>query len=58
MPVNRLLIVDDDPRVCRMVERIAERLSLEAFTPDGPDHFETTYEYFHLDALLLDLCLG
>ena len=58
MPVKQLLIVDDDPRVCRMVERIAARLSLEALTLDRPDHFETTYEYFRPDAILLDLCMG
>jgi EAL domain-containing protein (putative c-di-GMP-specific phosphodiesterase class I) len=57
MPVKRLLIVDDDPRVCRMVERIAERSSLETFALDQADHFETTYEYFHPDAILLDLCM-
>ena len=58
MPVKRLLIVDDDPRVCRLIERIAARSSLEAFALDRPGQFESTYEYFQPDAILLDLCMG
>ncbi len=58
MPVKRLLIVDDDPRVCRMIECIAARSSLEVFALDRPGQFETTYEYFQPHAILVDLCSG
>jgi len=58
MSVKRLLSVDDDRRVCRMIECIAARSSLEVFARDRLGRFETTYEYFQPDAILLDLCSG
>lgn len=57
MSVKRLLIVDDDPRVCRTIERIAERSNFDVFSLDQSIRFEAAFEYFQPDVILLDLCM-
>lgn len=57
MSVKRLLIVDDDPRVCRIIERIAERSHFDVFSLDQSNRFEAAFEYFQPDAIFLDLCM-
>ena len=57
MSVKRLLIVDDDPRVCRIIERIAESSEFEVFSLDQSNRFEAAFEYFQPDVILLDLCM-
>ena len=53
----RVLIVDDDPRICRLVERVAEQLELETFTLDSPPRLSSTLGYFKPDIIVLDLHL-
>ena len=36
MPDNRVLIVDDDLRICRIIERVAKDLGVESKTTDDP----------------------
>jgi EAL domain-containing protein (putative c-di-GMP-specific phosphodiesterase class I)/serine/threonine protein kinase/CheY-like chemotaxis protein len=55
MPVKRLLIVDDDTRVCRIVERIAERSNFDVFSLDQSNRFEAAFQFFQPDVILLDL---
>lgn len=57
MPGKRLLTVDDDPRACRIIERVAERLHYEVFSLDQSGQFQTAYEYFKPDIIVLDLCM-
>jgi len=57
MPAKRLLTVDDDPRACRIIERVAERLRYEVFSLDQSGQFQTAYEYFKPDVIILDLCM-
>ena len=55
MPVKRLLIVDDDLRVCRIIERIAERSNFDVFSLDQSNRFEAAFQFFQPDVILLDL---
>ncbi len=55
MPGNRVLIMDDDPRVCRLFKRVAEGLGFEAFAIDNSSQFESAYGGFEPDIILLDL---
>lgn len=55
MPGNRVLIMDDDPRVCRLFKRVAEGLGFEAFAIDNSSQFESAYVGFEPDIILLDL---
>ncbi len=57
MSVKRLLIVDDDSRVCRIIERIAERSNFDVFSLDQSNRFEAAFEYFQPDVIFLDLCM-
>ena len=41
MSGNRVLIMDDDPRVCRLFKRVAEGLGFEAFAIDNSSQFES-----------------
>lgn len=55
MSVKRLLVVDDDLRVCRIIEHAAERSNFDVFTLDQSSRFEAAFEYFQPDAIFLDL---
>ena len=57
MSVKRLLIVDDDLRVCRIIERIAERSNFDVFSLDQSNRFEAAFAFFQPDAIFLDLCM-
>lgn len=57
MSVRRLLTVDDDPRTCRIIEHVAERLDHEVFSLDQSSRFQSAYEYFKPDVVILDLCM-
>ncbi|MFC3228037.1 hypothetical protein ACFOGJ_12390 [Marinibaculum pumilum] len=41
---TRVLVVDDNPAVCRLAAEIAEGLGLEAVVADGPAGFLRRYE--------------
>ncbi len=55
MPRPRVLIVDDDKRICSLIERVAEGLDFEAFPIDNPAVFESAYCGFEPDIVFLDL---
>ena len=55
MPTRRVLIVDDDRRICALVKRVAEGLGLEALTVDDPVLFDSAYCAFEPDVVFLDL---
>ncbi|MDX1513969.1 MAG: EAL domain-containing protein, partial [Gammaproteobacteria bacterium] len=56
-PARRLLMMDDDPRACRIIERVAGGLGYEALSLHQPDRFKSAYEYFQPDVIILDLCM-
>lgn len=35
MPKNRVLIIDDDQRICRIIKSVAENLGLISFATDN-----------------------
>ena len=55
MPRPRVLIVDDDPRICAVIKRVAEGLDFEALCVDDPVRFECVYRGFGPEIVFLDL---
>jgi len=55
---KRLLIVDDDARVCRLVKRVSEGIGFNTFATDKPDDFPIAYQGFRPDVIVLDLQMG
>lgn len=55
MSSNRALIVDDDPRICTLLKRVAESQGYEAFAIANPDLFEDSYYGFEPSLILMDL---
>ena len=49
------MTVDDDPRACRIVERIAERIGYDVLSLNESGQFHSAYEYFQPDVIILDL---
>ena len=43
MSKNRVLIIDDDARIGRVVQRVANKLRVDTSVIDNPDLFESTY---------------
>jgi EAL domain-containing protein (putative c-di-GMP-specific phosphodiesterase class I)/serine/threonine protein kinase len=55
---KRLLIVDDDARVCRLVKRVSEGIGFHTFATDKPADFPSAYQGFRPDVIVLDLQMG
>jgi len=55
MGMNRVLIVDDDARIGRIIKRIATKLRLEASVIGDPDAFESEYLTYEPDLIFMDL---
>jgi EAL domain-containing protein (putative c-di-GMP-specific phosphodiesterase class I)/serine/threonine protein kinase len=55
---RRLLIVDDDARVCRLVKRVSEGVGFNTFATDKPTDFPIAYQGFRPDVIVLDLQMG
>ena len=55
METNRVLIVDDDARIGRIIKRVATSLEVESSVIDDPDLFETAYLTFQPNIIFLDL---
>ena len=55
MSNNRVLIVDDDQRICRIIKRIADELGVESCAIDNPELCESTYLDYKPNIILLDL---
>jgi len=52
-----VLIVDDDRRICRLIQRVAEDLGQQAQILDDAREFESVYESISPDIVFLDLCM-
>jgi EAL domain-containing protein (putative c-di-GMP-specific phosphodiesterase class I)/CheY-like chemotaxis protein len=52
---NRLLVADDDPAMCRLVERVAEGLGFEVVVTEDPSTVLKTARGWHPTVLMLDL---
>jgi len=58
MQKNRVLIVDDDSRVCGLLKKVAESQGFEALAIDNPDLVEPSYQGFEPNLVMLDLQMG
>lgn len=56
--MNRVLIMDDDSRVCTLLRRIAESQGFEAFAINNPALFADSFIGFAPDLIMLDLKMG
>lgn len=52
---NRVLIIDDDQRICRLIKRVADGLGINSLAIDNPEHFESAYLDFKPNVILMDL---
>lgn len=52
---NRVLIIDDDPRICRIIKRVANELGVESFATDDSALFESAYLEYAPNIILMDL---
>lgn len=55
MTENRLLTVDDDPRISRLVHRVAQKIGFDSLEINDSTEFESVYVEFKPDVILLDL---
>ena len=55
MSKNRVLIIDDDQRICRVIKRVADELGVESFVTDNPELFESAYLGYEPNVILMDL---
>ena len=53
----RLLIVDDEPKICKVLEKAARPLGFEAQTLSSPEAFVETLHAFHPIVVILDLMM-
>ena len=53
--VKRLLVADDDPRITRLLLRVARKLGFETSAVSDPSDFDRTYAQVVPDIILLDL---
>jgi DNA-binding response OmpR family regulator len=56
--MNRILIVDDDERLCRMLRRTLEQNGLESISVTTSEAALARVALTKIDAVLLDLVLG
>lgn len=52
---NRVLIVDDDQRICRIIKRIADSVGVESMTTDKAEWFISAYLNFEPNVVFMDL---
>jgi EAL domain-containing protein (putative c-di-GMP-specific phosphodiesterase class I) len=52
---NRLLLIDDEPALGRLVRRIAEQSEFEVIVADGPEHFLRTARLWRPNVVVMDL---
>jgi EAL domain-containing protein (putative c-di-GMP-specific phosphodiesterase class I) len=52
---NRLLVVDDEPSIGRLVKRVAESLGFEVVATEDPAVFAKTARQWHPNVIILDL---
>lgn len=57
MSVNRILILDTDPRICRLLSRMANDLGFETFYIDKSNLFKDAFQSFQPNIILLDIDL-
>lgn len=55
MERNRVLIVDDDARIGRIIKRVATSLEVESSVIDDPELFESAYLTFQPNIVFMDL---
>ena len=55
MSKNRVLIIDDDQRICRLIKRVADDLGIESFATDNPELFEPANLGFEPNIIFMDL---
>lgn len=55
MSKNRVLIIDDDQRICRLIKRVADELGVKSFVTDNPELFESAYLGYEPNVILMDL---
>lgn len=55
MSDQSVLIVDDDPRICRLIKRVAINMGFRCDTVEDSDHFFNRYLEFRPSIILLDL---
>ena len=55
MSANRVLIIDDDIRICRIIKRVADELGIESFAIDNPELFEPANLDFEPNVIFMDL---
>jgi len=55
MSKNRVLIIDDDQRICRLIKRVADDLEIESFATDNPELFEPANLGFEPNIIFMDL---
>ncbi len=55
MDKNRVLIVDDDQRICRIIKRVADSIGVEAITTDKSEYFISAYLEYEPNVILMDL---
>lgn len=55
MSDNRVLIIDDDPRICRIIKRVADEVGVESCTTYDPESFDLFNLNFEPNIIFLDL---
>lgn len=55
MAENKVFLVDDDPRIGRLIVRAAKRKGIEPTAIDQPEEFSDAYDKVKPDLILLDL---
>ena len=55
MSANRVLIIDDDKRICRIIKRVADDLGNDSLAIDNPKLFESSYLDYEPNVILMDL---
>jgi len=55
MTENRILIIDDDQRICRIIKRVADDLGIESIAIDNPVLFEPVNIDFDPNVIFMDL---
>jgi DNA-binding NtrC family response regulator len=57
MPKRRALILDTDPRICRLIGRIVEGFGIASLLIDKSSSFKVKYKQFKPDIIFLDMDL-
>ena len=55
MEMKRVLIIDDDPRIGRIIKRVATKLQIDASVIDDSQLFESKYLTYQPDVIFMDL---